>query len=341
MSALRSLILVLALACAVAIGGAIELRRWRTTPLLIEAPVELDLARGEGLRSFAEKLEERGVVDSSLRFYLVVRFGEGYSRFQAGHYRFVGNISPAMVIAQVRSGEVYRPIVFEITIPEGMTIKRLFARLEEIGYPGARKLLAHALSGEFAASLGVSSPSLEGFLFPATYAFTEIPSPDELLRTMVAEFRKRLPAGYEERAAERGLTLEQAVTFASLIELESAHDDERRMISEVIWNRLRRRMNLGIDAAIIYGIADYRGDLTFKHLRDGTNPYNTRLRPGLPPTPIGSPSLDALKAVLEPTDFGYLYYVAEPGGTGRHRFTKTLAEHVRGVAALRRDRRRR
>ncbi|MCB0359276.1 MAG: endolytic transglycosylase MltG, partial [Bdellovibrionales bacterium] len=199
----------------------------------------------------------------------------------------------------------------------------------------AEELTAIAHDREFITSLNLDADSLEGYIYPATYFFTTRPSGKEFFSRAVATFWERLPADYMARIEERGLTLHQAVTFASLIELETRYADEKPLIAEVIWRRLKIGMALGIDASIIYGIEDYEGDLKFSHLRDGNNPYNTRIHPGLPPGPIGSPDVDSLRAVVEPADVGSLYYVLDVDTDGRHHFSKSLSEHNRYVRKLR------
>jgi UPF0755 protein len=134
--------------------------------------------------------------------------------------------------------------------------------------------------------------------------------------------------------ASVGLTLAQAVTFASLVETETKVSSEKPLISEVIWRRIKSGEPLGIDAALIYGIPDYAGDIKRSHLRDRKNPYNTRFIKGLPPTPIGSPSISALTAVLEPAAAGNRFFVAMTDGSGRHHFSATLEEHTRWVREL-------
>ena len=104
-------------------------------------------------------------------------------------------------------------------------------------------------------------------------------------------------------------------------------------ISEVIWNRIKKGEPLGIDAALIYGIKNYQGDIKWKHLRDKKNKYNTRIHKGLPPGPIGAVSKVSLEAVLNPTAEGYYYYVLK-AGTTRHNFSKSLAEHNKFVKLL-------
>jgi UPF0755 protein len=234
------------------------------------------------------------------------------------------------------SGDTYVPVVFRYTIPEGFTVKQVVGLLIQNKVGGLDDFKNLIGSFDFRDSLGIKGPSLEGYLYPATYSFTSFPTPREALALPIRTFWKNLPSDYTAKVAEKGLTLEQAVIMASLIELETPHDDERSLVSEVIWRRLNKKIALAIDATIIYGIKDYKGNLTRKHLKDASNPYNSRIHQGLPPTPIGSPSRASLEAVLTPTDQGYMYYVLDLE-TGKHHFSKTLREHNRYVQKLIKD----
>ena len=144
---------------------------------------------------------------------------------------------------------------------------------------------------------------------------------------MVETFWNRLPEDYVAQLESLGLSLHEAVIFASLIEKETAIEDEKPKVAEVIWNRLKRKDALGIDAAVIYGIKDYDGQIRWSHLRDRKNPYNLRIHRGLPPGPIGAVSVSSLQAILEPTSEGYYFYVLKVNSGGRHHFSKTLKEH--------------
>ena len=144
---------------------------------------------------------------------------------------------------------------------------------------------------------------------------------------MIKEFYLKLPKNYEKKIHSYGLSLYEAVIFASLIEKETFLPEERDYIAEVIWNRLKANMPLGIDAAVIYGVKDWKGDLKTSHLRDRKNLYNLRIHRGLPPGPICSPSKASLEAVLTPSRKGHYYYVLLPGTQKRHHFSKTLKEH--------------
>jgi len=312
-------------------AGRAWVLRWASTPRTLAAPVEVTLERGTRLTAFSEALALSGLVSDPRLFSVWVRLFADYSRFQAGRYRFEGATTPAEVAAKILAGETWNPIVFQLTVPEGATIQLLTPRIVAGGIASRGEIERASRDRALLTTLKVPSPSLEGFLYPATYSFTAPPTLEDLLTVMVTQFWKVLPADYEQRVGALGLTLSEAVTFASLIELETARDEERGLIAEVIWNRLRGRIPLGIDAAIIYGIPDYRGDLTWQHLRDTDNPYNTRLRAGLPPTPIGSPSLKSLLAVLNPTGTGHLYYVVDGDNPGAHRFAHTINEHNKNV----------
>ena len=334
-------VLATALTAGLVYWGKKQLLVWSETPVQLTEESIFEFPRGTRLALLSELLQESGVIDQALFFRAWVRFFSSYEKFQAGQYRFEGAVRPREIAETIISGDVYVPVVLQFTIPEGFTTKQVVDRLAELKV-GEREEISSLMSDKaFLMELGVDASSLEGFLYPATYQFSEFPGPREALASVVTTFWSKLPEGYENAVRDKGLSLVDAVAFASLIELETRLDDERPLVSEVIWNRLNRGMPLGIDAAIIYGIKDYKGDLTFKHLKDASNPYNNRIHGGLPPTPIGSPSIASLEAVLNPASEGNYYYVLDPEDGSRHVFSKTLAEHNRHVRKLVKHRRRR
>ena len=287
------------------------------------------------LQQLADNLVEQGIIDSSLMFKLLVRWNYDFQKFQAGDYRFNNSTTARQVIERIIAGEVHLELVLQLTIPEGFTLKKIIARLVKQGIGQQEQLTALAYDKQFLASLNIVSSSLEGYLYPATYRFyKKSPDGQQIFSAMVAKLRSVIPDDYHHQLKQRRLTFDQALTMASLIELETAHDDERPLVAEVIWSRLRDNVPLGIDASIIYGIKDYRGDLTWKHLKDRNNPYNTRIHKGLPPTPIASPSLSSLLAVVNPSNKGNYFYVLIPDGKKRHHFSKSLREHNHYVRKL-------
>lgn len=330
---IRSLI-VLLLTLAVAGGvGLYYLEHWAQKPTDITGEKVVELKPGMTLGHFAKSLGQAGVVTHGTLFHLWVRLAGNYQKYQAGKYRFSGSVKPVEIAQTIIKGDTWNPVVLQITVPEGFRLKEVAERLAANGVGHIVEINRLMTDKSFLASQSVPASTIEGFLYPATYSFHQMPTPEQALETMVKTFWQNLPKDYQKQIEGLGLTLAQAVTFASLVELETRLDEEKTLISEVIWRRLKDKVPLAIDAALIYGISDYDGNIKWSHLSDASNPYNTRIHLGLPPTPIGAPGVKSLEAVLHPTNFGYYYYVLIPG-EGRHHFSKTLAEHNLHVKKL-------
>lgn len=304
---------------------------WAETKIMTPGEITVELKAGMSLKSLSTKLADGGVIDNELLFSTFMRLRSNYSKAQAGTYLFKGEMSPQDVIKKMMSGDVYIPVVLQVTIPEGFTLRMLNERLAAKNVGLLSDLEKLVRDQKFIRSLGIKSATLEGFTFPATYAFDVMPDARTFYKETVKTFFEKLPNDYESDISKQGLNLTQAVTFASLIELETMRDEEKPMISEVIWARLKKGEPLGIDAAIIYGISNYDGDLKWKDLKNAKNPYNTRIHRGLPPGPIGAASTSSLVAVLNPSKLGYYYYVVDSTDPTRHVFAKTMSEHNANV----------
>ncbi|NRA65077.1 MAG: endolytic transglycosylase MltG [Pseudobacteriovorax sp.] len=311
-------------------GGRAYLDSWSKKEVMVEKAAIIHFPSGTRLDELSGTLSASGLIDDPLLFNLWVRQQKTYGQYQAGVYRFSGAITPKIIQDKIISGVSYNPIVLQFVIPEGFTLEQTLRRLVANNVGDYDELYKLSRDKAFLKSLNVKSPTLEGYLYPATYSFTAREPAKAVLKKMVNTFWENLPKDYEKNVKKKGLSLHEAITFASLIEKETQHDDERSLVSEVIWSRLKNREPIAIDAAIIYGIEDYDGDIKWKHLRDKSNPYNTRVHKGLPPGPIGAVSAASLEAILTPTNFGYYYYVVI-GGTNRHHFSKTLKEHNKHV----------
>jgi UPF0755 protein len=241
---------------------------------------------------------------------------------KAGEYDFQEPAAPGKVLDRLITGDVRR---LKFTVPEGLNLTEIAAKLEAEGRGDKTAFLALARDPVFISTLGLDAPTLEGYLFPETYTLESGTSEERLIKAMVEQFRTRL--GAEElvaAAAERGLDLHQMVTLASIIQKEAGNEAEMPVISGVFHNRLRLRMPLQADPTVIYGIADFDGNLTRKHLNTPT-PYNTYRMRGLPAGPIASPGEKALRAAAMPAAVDYLYFVSQ--GDGTHVFSQTLKEH--------------
>ena len=327
---MKLLIALVVCAGIVAATGWHFLSNWSLEKGPLTAELVLEFKPGTKLKELAVQLESLGAIDDADMFVMWVRAKRNYNSFQAGTYKIEPESTPTTIFSKLAKGESFEPVLANYTIPEGFTAKQVMERLAANGIGHIVANINLIKDKKFLESLNIPGSSIEGFIFPATYSYTYIPTAHQAVKNMVETFWQKMPKGYEEAVKAKGLTLYQAITFASLIELETKHDEEKPLISEVIWSRLKDGVPLAIDAAVIYGITDYDGDIKTKHLKDPDNLYNTRIHKGLPPTPIGAPSTKAIEAVLTPTSSKYYYYVLKPGDT-RHYFSKSLKEHNENV----------
>jgi UPF0755 protein len=290
----------------------------------VEIPATLGVLR------IARHLAEQGVIRSQLVFVgLTVVRGTARS-LKAGEYE-VPQGAPLLTVLQLLETGRVKPHL--LVLSEGFTIRDLARLVEAEGIAPAGDVARVAGSPHMAWTLGIESDSLEGYLFPDTYQVTKGMRVEEILSRMVLRFRDR--AGTAEvvaRARQRGLSLHQLVTLASIVEKEAALAAERPIIARVFLNRLQRDMPLQADPTVAYALAKEgrpptREDLQVDH------PFNTYRNRGLPPGPIGSPGRSAIEAVLEPANVPYLYFVAIDDRA--HHFSTTLEEHNQAVARYR------
>jgi UPF0755 protein len=292
----------------------------RSETVIIDFPV------GTPLSALSNLLEQQRVVRSSFKFRFYARL-RGEARYiKAGEYEFSTALRPDVVLSKLVRGEV---VLHQVTFPEGVTTQDIAALLAAQDLARADQVLAMAADADFAKALGISAPTLEGYLFPDTYRFARHLPVTTILRTMVGRFLHYFGASQEERARHLGLTRHQVVILASVVEKETGVAAERPLIAGVFLNRLRRGIPLQSDPTVIYGIPAFDGNLTRAHLITDT-PYNTYTRRGLPAGPICNPGAAALDAVLSPAITSYLYFVGK--GDGTHQFSTTLPEHNAAVA---------
>jgi len=290
-------------------------------------PVRVVVAEGATLDQTVTLLQEQGVVRFPFLFSSVARLLGKDRSVRAGEYRFHTSMSPAGILEMLCRGTV---VLHKVTIPEGLTVKQIAAILEQKGFVLREEILALSRNDGFVQALGFEGESLEGYLFPDTYHLAMGLSPQHILEAMVRRFRALYGPGMHARQAERGWSLHEVVTLASIVEKETSCKEEKPLVASVLMNRLKRGMPLQCDPTVIYGIEDFDGNLTREHLRT-PNPYNSYLNKGLPPGPICNPGLDSLKAALYPADTSYLYFVSKNNGT--HQFSSTIADHNRAVEA--------
>lgn len=314
---------------AVAAAAAWVLTRSEQRYRGYDAPEQfVEIPSGAGPALIGRRLSEAGVVRDELSFRVALWRSGQARRLQAGEYRFDTPMSAREVVDRIARGDVYlRPITFR----EGLTIRQMSEVFERAGFGTAEDFITAAGQGALVHDIDPDAPDLEGYLFPSTYALPRRATADQLVQRMVSAFRSALTPDLVERAAERGLSVRELVTLASLVEKETAKPDERTTVSGVYTNRLRIGMGLQCDPTVIYALERaglYDGNLTRQNLRFDS-PYNTYRYAGLPPGPIAAPGRASLEAAATPADVPYFYFVSRNDGS--HVFSVTYEEHTRNV----------
>jgi peptidoglycan lytic transglycosylase G len=293
--------------------------------------VYLDIPHGASQRTIARLLDENGVVRSRYVFEALCRYKKRRT-LEAGEYFFDHPMTAFEVYDTIATGRVY---VKEFVVPEGFTMFDIAALAESEGFLSREEFLAAARDPSEIRDLAPDAPSLEGFLFPATYEFPRHVTGKDLTAAMVKRFRQvwmTLPTA--DALAHR--SVQDVVTLASLVERETPRLEERPHIAGVFENRLRLGLPLQCDPTVAYALTlsgIYSGKLDGADLHFAS-PYNTYQNRGLPPGPIANPGEAALRAALDPPSTDDLYFVANT--EGGHFFSKTLKEHDQNVARYRR-----
>jgi UPF0755 protein len=304
-----------------------------------EGAVPVQIPAGEDARSIGRLLERKGVIEDARFFELNATLTLRRGKLRTGNYVLRRNMTNGAAIDALLQGPKVRVVkTFEVTVPEGLSRREAAARIDKSGVEGSY-LKASGSQRALARARKLGAPkgteTLEGFLFPATYELRAGSSARDLVDKQLDAFRDNLGRIDLTRARRKNLSRYDVVIIASMIERETFCDRERPLIASVIYNRLSQGIPLGIDATIRYAEDNWTEPLKQSELeRDG--PYNTRLRQGLPPTPIGNPGLASLKAAAAPAKTDFIFYVAKPGAA--HAFSSTDAEFARDVAAYNRAR---
>ncbi|MCI0487608.1 MAG: endolytic transglycosylase MltG [Blastocatellia bacterium] len=295
---------------------------------------------GTSTQSIIDSLRDAGIVrhPNVLKIYLRIT-GRG-AHLKAGDYKFESPISPLQAIDKIIRGDVY----FErVTIPEGFDRFDIAETLAARTGKASQKEFLRLMEDQTPIlRLAPETRNLEGYLFPDTYIYTSKTTAEDLIQAMADRFKEVFTPEWTARAARLGLSVHQVITLASIIEEEARVPDERARISSVFMNRLRKGMLLASDPTFIYAAklaGDYDGNPNQPRHRRRDSRYNTYVYPGLPPGPIASPGRASIEAALYPEDSDYLYFVVS-GTTGRHKFSRTAAEHDLAVAEYRDQQRR-
>jgi UPF0755 protein len=289
------------------------------------------LRPGWSTRHIAMELNNAGVI-RDWRAFLLYHYAAHPRSLKAGEYRFDRAANAMQVHERLARGDIF---VHSVVVPEGFNIFDVASAVEAAGLGSREDFLKIAQSPEMVSDIDPKARSLEGYLFPDTYNFTRTQTMADIAETMVKRFRQ---SARQLGLLDKSVDLHRVVTLASIVEKETADPGERATVAAVYANRLEHNMALDADPSVIYAslLAGRNDHTIYQSDLQSDSPYNTYKYPGLPPGPIANPGRDALEATLHPAATDYLYFVADGTGNGRHRFSRTLEEQSRNVAAYRR-----
>lgn len=278
----------------------------------------------------AEMLHEKQLVKDPAAFKFEARFKGLANKLQAGMYKIEGGMSNGAIVNEFANGRIE---LIDFIVPEGFNVVKTGRKLEALGLGKAEKFIAAAKEYAPYDYMRTDDPNVifkcEGFIYPATYKVPYGATEEEFLHIFVRHFNEVMQEhGVLRTVEERKLNLREVVNMAAMVEMEAIFADEKPRIAGVFLKRVEIGMPIQSDTTIQYILGAQKETITFKDT-EIQNPYNTYQNYGLPPGPIGSPSLSAIEAVLEPEQTDYLYFVAE--NNGRHRFTGTYAEHLQAI----------
>jgi UPF0755 protein len=298
---------------------------FRPGPPSREASAVVTIPKGASLATIGIVLAEAKLIDEDARFVVLAKLSGLGGKLKAGEFRLATGMPPYQLLKALAAAKA---IQYTITIPEGLRASEIGDVFGDGGWFDPRSFANLLVDRDFIEKQGLAGvSSLEGYLYPDTYRLTrDNRGAERILAMMVGRFHQvwnDLVGDMEQKPHQ-----EKTVILASMVEKETGAAVERPLIAGVFLNRLQLGMRLQSDPTVVYGIENFSGKITRRHLQTET-PYNTYTIDGLPAGPICSPGRDALLAVLKPTPTKDLYFVSKNDGT--HHFSETLAEHNSAV----------
>lgn len=289
-----------------------------------------EIKQGDSLTEIAYNLKKENFIRSSFCFKLLGYLSKNADNIKFGEYRLNSGMNSVEILRKILKGEV---IMHLVTIPEGYTLKQIAELLETSGVSNKEDFLKAALNNKLTIYNCFAPENLEGYLFPDSYSFAKNTPPDLVIDKMLSSFKEKVFPLFKEKnnPSANGLSFNQLITLASMIEAEARVDSERPVIASVYYNRLKEGWPLECDATIQYVLQERKFNLRFSDLKI-ISPYNTYLNKGLPPAPIGAPGISSIKAAVHPSKTGYFFYVRNDlKNDGSHIFTKSYSQHLAAI----------
>jgi UPF0755 protein len=282
--------------------------------------VKVIIPEGANARTVSEILAKNHVIISSLYFRMLVKFTKTDKKINPGEYVFMKYTPHEVVLYKMINQKHLNSI--KIVIPEGWRAEQVAERLYKNGVIKSEKRFMEI----------VKKQKLEGYLFPSTYYFNKNMKEEDVINVFLDNFNKNIKVLFSKYKIPDGLDEYKVLILASIVEREAIFDEERPLISAVYLNRLRKNMLLEADPTVQYALGYWKKGLTYQDL-ETPSPYNTYYVGGLPPTPICSPGVKSVEAVLNPANIDALYFVAD--NTGKHIFNVKYEEHLKAKEKVR------
>lgn len=294
--------------------------------------------KGESLFEISENLEREGLIKNSWIFILYALLNRKQDKLQAGYYLLNPSLSVREILDKFVSGDIIKK---KVTIIEGWNLREIAEYLQKenifssaelfevTGYPPVDYPLAPHFSKDFSSQFEFLKDkprdiTLEGYIFPDTYIVAAEETAEDFVKKALSNFDKKLTPELRMEIAKQGKSIFEIVTMASLLEKEVQTFEDKKIVSGILWKRLKNNIPLQVDATLTY----ITGKKTTKISKQETqidSPYNTYKYLGLPKGPIANPGLESIITAVFPQDSEYWYYLSTP--EGKTIFSKTLQEH--------------
>lgn len=327
MKKITILIFLLVLPVLVFTACSFEKMKEATDPTSTEEIV-ITIPRGATTTSIGSILMENDLIRSEIIFKLTSKELEADGNMKAGDFKLSKSMNMTEIINKLVSGDVYLD-TFTFTIPEGFEIRQIIDRLEAEGFINREVFMNELQNGVFSykfIDMLDNRDELEGYLFPDTYEMKVGSTEYDIINKMLSRFDQIFKDEYYQRLEELGLSMNELITLASIIEREARAKEEFPLVSSVFHNRIQKGMLLQSCATVQYVLGERKERLTYADI-EIDSPFNTYMNAGLPPAPIASPGVLAIESALYPEETDYLFFVVKKDGNGTHVFSRTLDEH--------------
>ena len=286
------------------------------------------IEKGEGGSAISKNLASNNLIRGNWYFVYYLKSHNLSSKILPGDYELSGKMTIPEISIKITQEQ---NISVKITFPEGWDSRKIAERLSVNGFSGDEfstivKNPSYELTSNYSFfSMLPKNTSLEGYLFPDTYFFSQKLTSEDVVKKFLNNFDNRLSSDLREAIKKQGKSLEDVITMASIIEREVKNEEDKKIVSGIFWNRIKNGQPLQSCATIAYILGENKKQYSFEDTRI-ESPYNTYLNQGLPPGPISNPGLSSIEAAVYPNDTNYNYFLSDPD-TGKTIFSKTIEEH--------------